>query len=85
MTWQIVRYNNLKSELTEFLKDNGVEFFGVEGPERGSKICSVYIKSNEVDKIKNLSGKGNRFHNFYFSCAYWVDSSAKYMVNCKKI
>lgn len=83
MMWQ--NSFGLKQELTEFLRDNGVEFFGVEGPVRGSKICSVLVKHNEVEKIKALHGKNNKIHEFYFTCSWWLDTTAKFMVNCKRI
>ena len=86
MTWQIARFDNLKSELTYFLEENGIkDFFGVEGPERGSKICSVIVKHEEVENIKKLHGKSNGLHEFYFSCKWWLDTTAKFVVNCKKI
>jgi hypothetical protein len=75
----------LKQELTEFLRNNGVEFFGVEGPGRGSKICTVLVKHDEVEKIKALNGKNNKIHEFHFTCSWWLDTTAKYIVNCKKI
>lgn len=77
---------SLKSELTHFLQDNGIkDFFGVEGPKSGSKICSVLVKHNEVENIKALDGKNNGIHEFHFMCEWWLDTTAKYAVNCKKM
>ena len=86
MTWWIARFDSLKSELTHFLEENGIKsFFGVEGPYRGSKICSFFIKKEEDHLIKDLHGKNNGFHEFWFSKSWEHNTSIKYLVNCKKI
>ena len=77
---------SLELELKKFLRDNGIkDFFGVTGPKPGSKICSVLVKHNEVENIKALNGKNNGVHEFYFMCDWWLDTTAKYIVNCKRI
>lgn len=77
---------DLRTELTHFLEDNGIEsFFGVEPPEPGSKICSVLVKKEEEPNILKLDGKSNGVHEFYFCVAWRLDTSIKYMVNCKKV
>ena len=77
---------SLALELTEFLRYNGIkDFFGVTGPKPGSKICSVLVKKEEEPNILKLDGKSNDTHEFYFCVAWRLDTSIKYMVNCKKV
>lgn len=75
---------SLRCELRDFLDYHGIEYYGVVGPIRGSKHCSVYIKKSDLDQFRSLDGKGNGYHNFYFSRIYEFEDSVQFNVSCIK-
>lgn len=77
--------DSLKIKLTKFLRNNYINFYGVSGPERGSKICRVYIKHKDVDRIKQLNGGTWYGHQFWFMQKMEFEDSVLFVVNCKKI
>ena len=75
---------SLRCELRDFLDYHGIEYYGVLGPIRGSKHCSVYIKKSNLDQFRALDGKGNRYHNFYFCVISEFENSVQFNVSCIK-
>lgn len=75
---------SLRCELRDFLDYHGIEYYGVVGPIRGSKHCSVYIRKSDLDQFQSLDGKGNEYHNFYFSRIYEFEDSVQFNVSCIK-
>lgn len=82
----LTTFNSLKEELKHTLENNGFfNAYGIDGPIRGSKICSLYIYKKDEEEFKKLYGIKSKRHQFWFSKSYEVNDSIKYSVNCVKI
>lgn len=78
-------FDNLKTKLHDFLQNSYIDFKGVQGPERGSKICSVYIKNKDINRIKKINGGTWYGHQFWFTKKMEFEDYSLFVVNCKKI
>ena len=79
MQWHFL---SLKAKLEMFLNHYGIDYYGVQGPIRGSKICSVYIKKSSLDRLMNLKGTSYFSYTFWFSKDHEFEDSIKFNVNC---
>lgn len=75
-------YTDLKHEVFFFLVNHNCPHYGIEGPIRGSKCCSVYIRKTDKERFENLHGLEGRYHRFYFSPMYEFNDCIKYNINC---
>ena len=82
MQWHLM---DLKQKLSHCLRYHGIEFYGVQGPIRGSKICSVYIKKSSMDKFLSLKEVSYFNYQFWFSKDCEFEDSIKFNVNCIRV
>ena len=86
MSWRFKRYDNLKASYTHFLEDNNFTgFFGVEGPIRGSKIISVYIRKDSKVEFEKLNGHSDGYRRYWVMPIYESENCIKYSVSCRRI
>lgn len=72
---------NLREYLFNFLKEYKVDYMGLQGPLRGSKICTVWIKGD----INHLQGKEFSGRIFFFTKEFEGSTGyIKYWVSCPK-